>query len=46
LVDGAPDDGQSGRVVDRRAVAAIESLASFVGASSVRYAGPVAFGVS
>lgn len=36
--EGAPPDGS--------VAAAIESLASFAGAASVSYSGPVSFGVS
>ena len=36
----------AGAVADRSVAAAIESLASFAGAASVSYSGPVSFGVS
>ena len=40
------EDACAGSMADAPVAAAIESLASFVGAGSVRYASPVAPGVS
>jgi hypothetical protein len=40
------EDGFAGSMADAPVAAAIESLASFAGAGSVRYAGPAAPGVS
>ena len=47
VVEGAfAEEGSAGSMADRSVAAAIESLASFAGAGSVRYAGPAAVGVS
>jgi hypothetical protein len=40
------EEDSAGSIADAPVTAAIESLASFCGAGSVRYAGPVASGVS
>jgi uncharacterized protein YcaQ len=40
------DEDSAGSMTDAPVTAAIESLASFAGAGSVRHAGPVASGVS
>ena len=47
VVEGVfAEEGSAGSMADVPVTAAIESLASFAGAGSVRYAGPVASGVS
>ena len=47
VVEGVfAEEGSAGSMADAPVAAAIESLASFAGAGSVRYAGPVAPGVS
>ena len=47
VVEGVfAEDGCAGSMADVPVAAAIESLASFAGAGSVRYAGPVVPGVS
>ncbi len=47
LIEGVfAEEGSAGSMADAPVTAAIESLASFAGAGSVRYAGPVAPGVS
>jgi len=40
------EEGTAGSMADAPVTEAIESLASFCGAGSVRYAGPVVSGVS
>jgi len=40
------EEGSAGSMADAPVTAAVESLASFCGAGSVRYAGPVTSGVS
>jgi uncharacterized protein YcaQ len=47
VVEGVfAEEGSAGSMADAPVASAIESLASFVGAGSVRYPGPVAPGVS
>ena len=47
VVEGVfAEEGSAGRMADPSVAAAIESLASFAGADSVRYTGPAAVGVS
>jgi uncharacterized protein YcaQ len=47
VVEGVfAEEGSAGSMADAPVTAAIESLATFAGAGSVRYAGPVASGVS
>jgi uncharacterized protein YcaQ len=47
VVEGVfAEEGSVGSMADAPVTAAIESLAAFAGAGSVRYAGPVASGVS
>ena len=47
VVEGVfTEESSAGSMADAPVPAAIESLASFCGAGSIRYAGPVASGVS
>ena len=47
VVEGVfAEEGSAGSMADPSVAAAIESLASFAGAGSVRYTGPAAVGVS